>query len=202
MKDYRTKTIEFYDKEADRYEKERNVILGFEDIYKPFIKLIKPGGLILDFGCGSGRDSLYFLNKGYKVKAIDGSSKMCQITRELCNIEVEEMFFEDFRENDVYDGIWACASLLHLPENTLIEVLNNLSNALKENGYIYVSFKYGEFLGMRHERYFHDFSEETFKEILKNVPSLEIEYVYYTDGLLKEQINKKWINIILKKRKD
>lgn len=200
MNSYRKDIINFYNREAERYKEERNEIKGFDEIYKPFIKYIKHNGKILDFGCGSGRDSLYFKNNGYKVIALDGSKEMCDITRQLCNIEVKEMFFEDFKEENTYDGIWACASLLHLPKDILINVLKNLALSLKENGYIYASFKYGDYEGIRNRRYFIDFTEESFKDIIKKIPDLEIIETYQTNGVLKSQIRKHWLNIVLKKR--
>ncbi len=200
MNSYRKDIINFYNREAERYKEERNEIKGFDEIYKPFIKYIKHNGKILDFGCGSGRDSLYFKNNGYNVIALDGSKAMCDITRQLCNIEVKEMFFEDFKEENTYDGIWACASLLHLPKDILINVLKNLALSLKENGYIYASFKYGDYEGIRNRRYFIDFTEESFKDIIKKIPDLEIIETYQTNGVLKSQIRKHWLNIVLKKR--
>lgn len=199
MNSYRKENIDFYNREAKRYQEERNYIEGFQDIYQPFINLVKKDGKILDFGCGSGRDSLYFKKNGYNVVALDGSKNMCEITRQLCDIEVKEMFFEDFIEPNTYDGIWACASLLHLPHVELIKVLENLAESLKEDGYLYTSFKYGTYIGFRNERFFYDVTEEIFKEIIDTIPSLEIVEIYHTKGQLKDQINTNWLNVILKK---
>lgn len=200
MNDYRKNIIEYYNREAERYKEERNELVEFTEIYKNFVKYLKPGCKILDFGCGSGRDSLYFKKSGYKVIALDGSPKMCEITRDLCNIEVKEMFFEDFIEKDTYDGIWACATLLHLPKEVLIKVLSNLAASLKDDGYIYITFKYGNFEGIRHERYFIDFTPETFSELIKSVSELEIIEEFESNSSLKSQNNKHWINFILKKK--
>lgn len=200
MNDYRKNIIEYYNREAERYKEERNELVEFTEIYKNFVKYLKPGCKILDFGCGSGRDSLYFKKSGYKVIALDGSPKMCEITRDLCNIEVKEMFFEDFIEKDTYDGIWACATLLHLPKEVLIKVLSNLAASLKDDGYIYTTFKYGNFEGIRHERYFIDFTPETFSELIKSVSELEIIEEFESNSSLKSQNNKHWINFILKKK--
>lgn len=200
MNSYRKAVIDFYNREATRYKEERNEIKGFDEVYKPFINRVKPNGKILDFGCGSGRDSMFFKEHDYEVVALDESKEMCEITRKLCNIEVKEMFFEDFNEVNTYDGIWACASLLHLPKEKLIPILKNLSSALKDNGYIYTSFKYGNFEGIRNERYFLDMTEESFGELISEIPELEVVETYQTNGLLSSQIRKHWLNIILKKK--
>lgn len=200
MNEYRDNIIKYYNNVAETYKAERNELVEFADIYKRFIKYLKPGCKILDFGCGSGRDSLYFKKNGYEVVALDGSPKMCEITRNLCNIEVKEMFFEDFIEKDTYDGIWACASLLHLPREILIKVLSNLVASLKDNGYMYTTFKYGTFEGIRHERYFIDFTPETFRELIELIPKLEIIEEFESDSSIKSQNNKHWINFVLKKK--
>lgn len=200
MNEYRNDIIEYYNRVAEIYKKERNELVEFADIYTRFIKYLTTGCKILDFGCGSGRDSLYFKKGGYEVIALDGSPKMCEITRDLCNIEVKEMFFEDFIEKDTYDGIWACASLLHLPREVLIKVLSNLSASLKDNGYMYTTFKYGTFEGIRHERYFIDFTFETFRELIAEIPELEIIEEFESNSSIKDQNNKRWANFVLKKK--
>lgn len=109
--------------------------------YDKFLKHIPKGGCILDFGCGSGRDSKYFLDSGYKIKAIDGSKKLCELAQQYIKQKVENMYFSDLNDINTYDGIWCCASLLHIPQNELIEVLNKIINATKNNGIIYISKK-------------------------------------------------------------
>ncbi len=198
--DYRTPIIEYYNREALRYKEERGVIKEFDEIYENFVKYLPQGCKILDFGCGAGRDSLYFKSKGYKIVALDGSPKMCEITKKLCNIEVKEIFFEEFKEVNEYDGIWACASLLHLPKDNLLKVLKNLAIALKDNGYIYTTFKYGDFEGVRNERYFIDFTSESFEMLINEIPELEIIEEFHSEGSIKSQIRKHWINFILKKK--
>jgi len=140
MTNYRNITLKYYDEKALNYKNEKNELDYFEEIYNNFTTFLQPGCKILDFGCGTGRDCLYFKKNGYNIVGLDGSRKMCEITRELCHIEVKEILFEDFKEENEYDGIWACASLLHLPYDVLINVLSNLAVALKENGYIYTTF--------------------------------------------------------------
>jgi len=192
-------TLEYYNKNALAYF-EQTIVADLQIIYNKFLSQLPQDGYILDFGCGSGRDSMFFKEHDYEVVALDGSKEMCEITRKLCNIEVKEMFFEDFNEVNTYDGIWACASLLHLPKEKLIPILKNLSSALKDNGYIYTSFKYGNFEGIRNERYFLDMTEESFGELISEIPELEVVETYQTNGLLSSQIRKHWLNIILKKK--
>ena len=109
---------------------------------------------ILDFGCGSGRDSKYFLNKGYKVKAMDGSKEMCKLASKYINQEVICMNFEELKDINTYDGIWACSSILHVEKENLSNILNKMINGLKFNGIIYTSFKIGERFEIKEGKYY------------------------------------------------
>ncbi len=113
-----SETIDYYDNNAENYA-DSTANIDFSEMQDAFLLEIKAGASILDFGCGSGRDSLYFLQKGYNVTALDGSSAMCRIAREKTGIPVMEMDFNDFDELDKYDGIWACSSILHLTKHEL-----------------------------------------------------------------------------------
>ena len=120
--------------------------------YECFLKHITDNAFILDFGCGCGRDSKYFLDNGYKVECIDGSEKLCHLAREYLNHEVKCMRFEELSEIEKYDGIWACSSLLHIPKNEFKGILIKLRDALKNCGILYISLKNGsgeEFLNGR-----------------------------------------------------
>ncbi|MDD3417752.1 MAG: class I SAM-dependent methyltransferase, partial [Lachnospiraceae bacterium] len=138
------KTLEYYNKKAHEFVN-NTVSVNFTDTQDLFLEYLPENGYILDFGCGSGRDTKYFKEKGYKIEAIDGSEELCQIASEYSGIKVECMLFQDLNENDQYDGIWACASILHLSKTEMKDVLKKMIRSLKKNGIIYTSFKYGEF---------------------------------------------------------
>ena len=173
----------------------------FTDIQDGFLKYLEPGALILDFGCGSGRDTRYFLSKGYRVEAIDGSEELVKIARKNTGIEVKQMLFQDFNETEKYDGIFACASILHVPYTELPDILTRISNALKPDGIFYTSFKYGEFEGERNGRYFTNMTEERFDNLLKKIPSLYIIEQYISEDVRPGRASEKWLNMILRKNK-
>ncbi|MBO3282402.1 class I SAM-dependent methyltransferase, partial [Intestinimonas butyriciproducens] len=75
-----------------------------------------------DFGCGSGRDTKYFLNRGFQTEATDGSAELVKIASEYTGIQVKQMLFQELDENNIYDGIWACSSILHLTRGELTDV--------------------------------------------------------------------------------
>ena len=201
MDNYQRDTITYYDNNCKKYETEKHVLDdNFRELYHPFLERIIEGGKILDFGCGTGRDAKYFMENGYQVDALDGSREMCKIASDNIGKKVIHKNFLDFKVVDTYDGIWASASLLHLSTDDLLKVLKKLAKALKNNGYLYVSFKVGEFEGIRNSRYFNDMTEEKLKNLLTKVEEFELVDVYYNESTLVKQINKNWINFILKKK--
>ncbi len=108
-------------------------------LYDHFLKHVPVNGLILDFGCGSGRDTKAFFEKGYRVEAIDGSEQLCKLASEYSGIPVKCMDFMDLQEKDRYDAIWACASLLHVNSRVLPILLTKMMDSLHEGGVMYLS---------------------------------------------------------------
>ncbi|MBO6148436.1 MAG: class I SAM-dependent methyltransferase [Lachnospiraceae bacterium] len=145
-------TLEYYNKNAEVFAN-GTAGIEFSEIQEEFLSELNDEAPILDFGCGSGRDTRYFLQKGYRVTALDGSAELCRIAGENTGIFVIQMDFNDFDEQNRYDGIWACSSILHLPKNELKSVLIYMERALRKDGIIYTSIKYGAFSGMRNGRF-------------------------------------------------
>ena len=166
-----------------------------------FVSYVKPGGKILDAGCGIGRDSKAFLEMGYSVDAFDASEEMCRIAEINTGISVKKQRFEEFCEEDKYDGIWACASLLHVNEKELPDILERMKKALKKDGVMYLSFKYGKGEHIRGERFFTDMNEISLRKILEST-NFEITDIYITDDVRKERKNEKWANAIVRKAQE
>lgn len=158
------------------------------------------GGKILDFGCGSGRDTKYFLSKGYDVDAIDGSKELCKIASEYTSIPVKQMLFEELEEVEVYDGVWACASILHVKQKQLPDIMKKIVIATKKDGVVYTSFKYGDFEGIRNGRFFTYLTEKRFEELLKTLPELMVEKLWISEDVRAERSEERWLNIVLKKQ--
>ena len=109
-----SKTLSYYNTNAHRFTSD-TLNVEFSNIQDSFLAQLPPGALILDFGCGSGRDSRYFLQKGYRVEACDGSEEMVKAATRNAGIPVKKMLFSELNEENRYDGIFACASILHVP---------------------------------------------------------------------------------------
>lgn len=191
-------TLNYYNQNADQFAFS-TVSVDFSETQNRFLDKLNKGAYILDFGCGSGRDTKYFLDRGYKVDAIDGSEELCRLASEYAGIQVKQMFFEELDEQDKYDGIWACSSILHLSKEALMPVLKKMTLALKDEGIIYTSFKYGDYEGDRNGRYFTDFTLEMFEEFIKGISELEIKDNWITGDVRPGRGEEKWLNLILQK---
>lgn len=192
-------TLSYYNINAKTFTEE-TLNVDFSYTQNKFLDKLNKGAYILDFGCGSGRDTKYFLDRGYSVEAIDGSEELCKIASEYAGIEVKNMFFQDLQEDVKYDAIWACSSILHLPYDELMDVIKKMVVALKENGLIYTSFKYGTFEGIRNDRYFIDMTEERIEELIQEVARLEVEETWITSDVRPGRGEEKWLNLFLRKK--
>lgn len=163
-------TIRYYNENARAYF-DSTVTLDMSNLYGPFLKHLRPGSKVLDAGCGSGRDSLFFKNQGFQVTAFDASKEMVKLASELLDQKVLLMSFEDLSLTEQYDGIWACASLLHVKKTKLSRVIAELAKHLKDGRVIYISFKYDQEEDWEGGRYFNCLNEDALKEIFTS-PSL------------------------------
>ena len=191
-------TLQYYQQNATAFI-EGTKSADMHDARTRFLKLLPPHAYILDFGCGSGRDAKVFLEQGYRVEAVDGSVELCRRASELIGQPVKQMMFEDLSAVEQYDGIWACASILHLRRNELAGVLQKTSDALKPDGVLYTSFKYGVFEGIRGGRYFTDLTENSLKTLMAKVPSLQIVDTWITNDVRPGREEERWINILARR---
>lgn len=178
---------------------ETTVDLDLSELLNKFLELIPEGSAILDLGCGSGRDSLTMMERGYDVTALDGSQEMCALAEIHTGLEVLNMTFDELDFDDVFDGIWASASLLHVESSKMPEILKKIRLALKLNGILYFSVKYGEFEGYRNERYFTDYRKHDIKELFAKVSGFEILDLWKSNDVQNERDGEIWLNVLAKK---
>lgn len=192
-------TLRFYESNAKEYSDSTKelIMTTNQDI---FLGYIPKDGIILDFGCGSGRDSKYFLSKGYKVEAVDGSKNMCVEAEKNTGLKVKNMLFSELNEKERYDGIWACASILHANKNELPSILDKMITATKKNGFIFTCFKYGEGENDVEGRHFNYFTEDSFLDFMKEIKGVSVLKTWITNDVRKDRPNLLWLNIILKKQ--
>lgn len=193
-----SKTIDYYNSNYETFIND-TLSIDFSLIQDTFLSYLFPKAHILDFGCGSGRDTKYFLDRGYQVDAIDGSLELCRKASKYTGINVKKILFQELDKKEKYDGIWASASILHVKRNELPDIIHRISLATKKDGIIYISFKYGDFEGERNGRYFTDMTENSMKELLSSFPELRVEKQWITSDIRFNRDDEKWLNIILRK---
>ena len=192
-------TLNYYNSKAKDFVS-GTVDVTFTEMQDTFLEFIPAGGKILDFGCGSERDTKYFISKGYDVDATDGSEELCKIASKYTGIQVKQMLFEELEEVETYDGVWACASILHVERKQLPDIMRKVAIATKKGGVVYTSFKYGNFEGVRNGRFFTYLTEESFEELLRKVPELAIEKLWISADVRAERGEERWLNIVLRKQ--
>jgi len=169
-------------------------------LYATFLQYLKTGDTILDVGCGSGRDSLYFKKCGYKVTAFDASIEMVNRSTKLLGQKVIHSTFEDYHTVESFNGIWACASLLHVKRNKVSSVVQKLGATLKPAGVFYLSFKYGDGEFTTEGRYFNCYNEQTFRHFVNELPDLQLDTISKTRDVRPERTNEYWLNCYLRKQ--
>lgn len=194
-------TLDFYQTNAkDFFSQTINV--DMQNVYQPFLENLPKGKqAILDVGCGSGRDSVFFANQGFDVTAIDGSQNLIDLAKETDNrVNWQCMTFEEIDAQNWqnhFTGIWACASLLHVPFDDLSKLLNELITCLKPNGVLYASFKYGDSEREKDGRFFCDMNEQRWQLIEEQLDSAKALELWQT---IDNRMDKRdiWWNVLLK----
>jgi SAM-dependent methyltransferase len=189
-------SVEFYDQNADSFIAQ-TADVDMAALYQRFCKLLPSGASVLDAGCGSGRDALAFSNMGYDVVAFDASKKMVDAARKRAAVPVHQMTFDNMQFDQAFDGIWACASLLHVPRAQLTGILDRLSSFLAPGGVLYVSFKYGVEEREKGGRYFNDLNESLLEEHLAPLWSLKLLEVWQTADRRPDRRSEQWLNCLI-----
>jgi SAM-dependent methyltransferase len=200
------RTIKYYNDHVSLFTND-TVSANMSDAQKRFLSFLKqthPDRMnhdlsILDFGCGSGRDTKFFLENGFHVSAFDGSKELAEKASQYTGISVKNLLFQDFHETNQYDGIWACASILHLHREELPDVLKNICTALKQDGVLYLSFKYGDFKGYRNDRYYTDLNEISLNAFVQDISEFTIEQEWISNDVRPDRNQEQWINALIRK---
>jgi len=172
-----------------------------QPLYQRFLPLLPAGAHILDAGCGSGRDTLYFLQQGYRVTAFDASAELVALASRLTGIDVRCCRFDEVTLAEPVQGIWACASLLHVPQANLTATFAHLASLLEPGGWFYCSFKYGQGKVSRDGRTFTNLDEAGLEAVIKDT-DLKLKDSWQTADLRPGREQEKWLNALLVKTAD
>jgi superfamily II DNA or RNA helicase/HKD family nuclease/protein-L-isoaspartate O-methyltransferase/SOS-response transcriptional repressor LexA len=189
-------TLTYYSLSASTYF-DATVNLDLSALYQRFLADLPAGALILDLGCGSGRDTKRFLQRGYQVHAIDACPELVELARNHTQHRIELLRFQDIVAESHYDAIWACASLLHVPRLELPPLLSQLWQALKPGGRAYLSFKSGDDERKEGLRHYTDVTESGLRQLLTKLSPFESNV--WTSVDLRPNSTTQWTNALVTK---
>jgi SAM-dependent methyltransferase len=174
MKD-QASTIAFYEEHAEEYC-ETTSHLDLNHLHGRFLRELQPGAHILDAGCGSGRDSKAFLDRGFRVTAIDASPRVIEVASKVVGGHCQVLRFQEMAFREVFDGIWACASILHIPKREIPDIM---------------------------ARFFSSYTENSLRSLaLQFRPALREVALWKTDEMRSGVHSEPWLNILLRKNGD
>ena len=191
-------SIDYYNQNAQAFI-DSSIDADVRNLYDKFLPEIPEGGRILDAGCGTGRDTLAFRKLGYLVDAFDASEEMVKHSRSLTGVDVKLDTFMSFASEADYDGIWACASLLHVPRSELASTIKKLFTHLKDGGHFYFSMKLGDGERRVNGRTFTDFSIENIADLIEDIDKIILRGFWITNDVRPARTDQ-WINVILAKQ--
>jgi SAM-dependent methyltransferase len=190
-------SVDFYDRNADAFFSS-TVGLDMGAIRARFLAHLPAGARVLDAGCGSGRDALAFHQAGYAVDAFDASEQLVDLARGYTGLPIKVLKFADLAWDAEFDGIWASASLLHVPRLELPGVFATLVRALRPAGVIYISMKRGRHDREVDGRLFVDLVEQELAGLLEGA-SLTIADAWVSQSVRPERAEESWVNAIARK---
>ena len=192
-------SVNFYNENAENFFSQ-TVRADMGLLYEKFLsKLPTTKGKILDLGCGSGRDSKHFKGLGFEVVALDLSEELAKKASEYIGQKVIVQDMRDLEFEDEFIGVWACASILHLPVDDIEIVFKKVFKSLKKDGIFYLSFKYGENDYIKDGREFTCFTEEKFIKCFPEHIDNIID-IFQTSDVRVGREEEKWFNIVMCKR--
>ena len=190
-------TLTYYNNNAQTFS-DSTLNVDMSALYAEFLPHVKQHGHILDAGCGSARDAAYFKNQGFTVSAFDASPALAKLASNYLQQPVEIKNFQELECVNKYDGIWCCASLLHVPKAELPQVFLKLQKALKPDGVLYVSFKYGTQERVHNGREFTDLNEQLLSSLLNQHTQLSIVKHWQSVDQRPGRESEVWLNALIK----
>lgn len=191
-------SIDYYNRYAVPYYEE-TVDVDMTEVIEPFMELLPENAEVLDLGCGSGRDTIVLEERGFYVTPMDGSEEMCKLAEINTDQEVLQMTYDEMEFDDVFDGIWACAALVHLTDDEMREIMKKLIQALKADGILYFSVHKGDRDGIYNGRYFRDYTRKELSDLMEEFPGLELINMWTTQDARSGKSDGQWLNVLAKK---
>jgi SAM-dependent methyltransferase len=154
---------------------------------------------ILDCGCGPGRDLRYFKSLGHRPVGLDGSRAFAEMAKANSGCPVlHQSFLSLDLPPGAFDGVFANASLFHVPSEQLPRVLRELHRALRTGGILFTSNPRGNAEGWSGQRYGHYMEFEASERFLEAAGFQVIDHYYRPDGAPRAE--QPWLAIVSRKK--
>ena len=194
-------SIAFYEANAETFFQgsvDADMAAGWE----AFAALLKPGDRVLDAGCGSGRDALALSRMGFDVTAMEASPRLAELARRHTGLPVQVLTFDEIAWREAFEGIWACASLLHVPRAVLPSAMTRVREALVPGGVWWMSFKYGTEEREVGGRLFTDLDEAGAEALLAQVGGLDLISMSVTQDVRPGRAHERWLALLCRRAPD
>ena len=191
-------SIEFYETNAQAFF-DRSVEADMAQGHAEFVALLPADGRVLDAGCGSGRDALAFHRRGFRVTAMEASESLAALARAHTGLPIEVMTFDDIAWREAFDGVWACASLLHVARAELPAAVGRLRDALVPGGVLWMSFKYGTEERTVAGRTFTDMDEALALGLLAATGGLELIGMDVSGDVRADHTGERWLSVLCRR---
>ncbi|MFL5296957.1 MAG: class I SAM-dependent methyltransferase [Phenylobacterium sp.] len=191
-------SIGFYEENAEDFFR-RSADADMLPALTRFAAMLPAGGRVLDAGCGSGRDAKSFVALGFRVTATEAAPKLAALARAHTGLDVQVMTFDQMAWREAFDGIWACASLLHVPRGDLPATLARLREALAPGGVWFMSFKYGDQEREANGRRFTDLDEAGAAALLAQTPGLDLVEMEVTGDVRPDRADERWLSLFCRR---
>ncbi|MBC8105097.1 MAG: class I SAM-dependent methyltransferase [Anaerolineae bacterium] len=192
-------TIDWYDRNASAFD-ERTRDIDVVPQMRPFLDLLPPGAEILDAGCGPGRDIQLMVRLGFPATGFDASRSMVDLARANTVQTIHHLAFHQLAFVNAFDGIWANASLLHVPTDEIDDAIRRLKRALRANGVLYVSVKAGDGVRTAEDgRVFNDYSEPSMRALFARHVALDLISIEHSAPGAQQVDRKPWLHALARK---
>ena len=191
-------TIDYYNRNADRYYW-NTVGVDMSVFRKKFASYLPNEASVIDMGCGSGRDVMAFSDMGHDAAGLDAAKELLKLAEERLEIKTIAADMSEYKAASPYDGIWCCASLIHLSDEEKARFFNNLERNLKPGGVLFISVKEGIETGRDSDGvYTSNCTWEELKSYLESAGCGMLEDRVTTDAMGRSGV--KWLNVFAKKK--
>ncbi len=190
-------TLDWYRTHAAQFAADADAV-DLSALRAEFLALLPAGARVLDVGCGSGRDAVAFQRAGCAVTAIEPTEALARHAEAALGAAVRREMVQKLDGVEAYEGVWCCASLLHVPPGELAEVMARVARALVVGGVLYVSFKRGEGERVVEGRFFHDETSASLTARL-DAAGFGVLRVWETPDARPAQAGMWWVNALARR---